>query len=424
MSLLIAVILVLLLGLVTLVSYTDRVYTEMGKFLSREFQENIEVFEQRVEPRLGFSRERAALAISVVKHLAMAAIAVLITYEAFRGVTEITSTEIMQVAVSLVLIIILCQHLLPFIFFSRTKGGWLVWFTPLLRVLLYLVSPITLLLGFGLSVVSLSKDYADPEPESPSEAVDALIEAGQEEGILEESDRDLIQSVVEFGDTTVREVMTPRPDIFAVPANMTIEKFTDLLRTHPYSRVPAYSGVLDNVVGIVFAHDVLQVPDVEAPTRTVAELMRPDVQFVPESKKVADQLREMQAANSHMAIVVDEYGNVAGVVTIEDLVEEIVGEIRDEHESKADIIREADNCYVVPGSMSVDRLDDLFGVRPEGHEATTVAGLVTELLGRIPQPGEVVQEDGLRFEVLESTDRLVERLRISSIQPMGSTQSA
>jgi putative hemolysin len=417
------IVFVVLLAILTLVSYVDRVYTEMGKFLSREFQENIEVFEERVEPRLGVSRERAALSMSVLKHTSMAAIAVLITYVVFQG-APVTANEITQVAISLVLIIIICQHLLPFIFFSRTKGEWIVTLAPLLRLLIYLVLPVTVVLGFSLSVAALSKDYADPEPERPSEAVDALIEAGREEGILEEGDRELIQSVVEFGDKTVREVMTPRPDIFAVPADTTIEKFTELLRTHPYSRVPVYAESLDSIIGIILSHDVLQVPDTEARLRTVKDLMRPDVQFVPEGKRVTEQLREMQSTNNHLAVVIDEYGGVAGVVTIEDLVEQIVGEIRDEHESKVDIVPDGENSYIVPGSMDVGRLEDLFGIRPEGHEATTVAGLVTELLGRIPKAGEAVQEDGLRFEVLNSTDRLVERLRITSMRPLSSKQSA
>jgi CBS domain containing-hemolysin-like protein len=419
----VAAVLVLLLALLTLVSYVDRVYTEMGKFLSREFQDNIEVFETQVEPRLGARRERAALSMSLLKHMSMAAIAVLVARMAFHGGAS-RADEVAGIAVSLVLIIILCQHLLPFIFFSRTAGRWIVPLAPMLRGLIYLALPVTTVLGFCLSVAALSKDYADAVPERPSEAVDALIEAGQEEGILEESDRELIQSVVEFGDKTVREVMTPRPDIFAVAAGTTIEQFTELLRANPYSRVPVYRGSLDNIVGIIFSHDVLQVADVEARTRTAGQLMRPEVQFVPESKRVTALLREMQSTNNHMAIVIDEYGGVAGVVTIEDLVEEIVGEIRDEHEGEADIVRESGNSYVVPGNMDVDRLDDLFRVRPEGHEATTVAGLVTELLGRIPRPGEVVQEDGLRFEVLKSTDRVVERLRIGLAQPIRSKQNA
>jgi CBS domain containing-hemolysin-like protein len=124
----------------------------------------------------------------------------------------------------------------------------------------------------------------------------------------------------------------------------------------------------------------------------------------------------MQKNNIRMAIVVDEYGGVAGLVTIEDLIEEIVGEIGDEHE-KAQIVREGEHSYIVPGNMDIDRLDELFGIRPEGKEATTIGGLVSELAGRIPQKGEVVEEDGLRFEILESTERKVERVRVKTVQP-------
>ena len=245
--------------------------------------------------------------------------------------------------------------------------------------------------------------------------MDALIEAGQEEGILEESDRELIQSVVEFGDKTVREVIKPRPEMFAVPADTTVEKLTDMLRTRPYSRVPVYEGSIDKIVGIVHARDLLQVTDTEASTRTVRELMSTDVRFVPESKRVSDLLREMQRDSIRMEIVVDEYGAVAGLVTIEDMVEEIVGEIREEREK--DVIRENDYSYIVPGSMDVDRLDELFGIRPEGHEATTVAGLVSEIAGRIPRAGEVITDDGLKFEILDSTDRKILRVRIDVAKP-------
>ncbi len=415
MSIAATIALVVLLFLLAMVSYADRLYAEMGKFLSREFQENIEAFEQKVEPRLGVNRERAALSMAVLTQMITAAIALLIGYMVFMDRAWRTS-EILQAVVSIVLIIIVFNRLLPFVFFTRTKGEWFAPFAPLLRLLIYVALPVTLVLGFCLSVAALAEEHPPEEPEHPSEAVDALIEAGQEEGILEESDRQLIQSVVEFGDKTVREVMTPRPEIIAVPVTATVEQFTELLRTKPYSRVPVYEGSIDNIKGIVFAHDVLQVPDAEAKTRTVGEMMKP-VDFVPETLQGSRLLRELQAENAHMAIVVDEYGGTAGVVTIEDLVEEIVGEIRDEHEAKADIVRESDSSYIVPGNMDVDRLDELFHVRPNGHEATTVAGLVSEIVGRIPGPGEVVEDDGLRFEILASTDRRIERLRISVAQP-------
>jgi len=415
MNFAIAIALLVLCGLLTLVSYVDRLYSEIGKFLSREFQDNIDAFEQSVEPRLKVSRERAALSVAVLSQLTTAAIALLLGFAVFReGVWRIE--EILQATLGLILIVIIFNRFLPFVFFMRTKGQWLARWVPVLHIVIYLALPATLVLGFLRSVASLTKEHSEEQPETQAEAVDALIEAGQEEGILDESNRDLIQSAVEFGEKTVREAMKPRPDIVAVPANTTVEHFVELLREKPYSRVPVFEGTIHNIKGIVYAQDVLQVPDTEARTRTVDTLMRKDVYFVPESKRGSDLLREMQKNNIRMAIVVDEYGGVAGLVTIEDLVEEIVGEIRDEHE-KAEIVRENDNSYVVAGNMDVDRLDELFGMRPEGKESATVAGLVSELAGRIPQKGEVVEEDGLRFEVLESTERRVKRVRISVVEP-------
>jgi CBS domain containing-hemolysin-like protein len=412
MSYAVAATIALLLGLLTLVSYVDRLYTEIGKFLSREFQDNIDVFEQKVEPRLGVSRRRASLSMAILVQLTMAAIAMLVGFTVFKDRTW-SVHEILQATASLVLIVIVCNRLLPFVFFSRTQGQWLARWTLVLRLLIYLVLPATLVLGFCQSVTALTKEHIEEQPENPTEAVDALIEAGQEEGILDEGDRDLIQSVVEFGGKTVREAMKPRPEMVAVPTNTTVEQFVELMRIKPFSRVPVYEGTIHNIKGIVSAQDVLQVPDTEARTRTVDSLMRTDVHFVPESKLGSDLLREMQKKNLKMAIVIDEYGGTAGLVTIEDLVEEIVGEIRDEHD-KADIVKEDDHSFIVPGSMDVDRLSELFGVRPEGREAATVAGLVSELAGRIPQKGEVVEEGGLLFEVLDSTERRVERVRITT----------
>jgi CBS domain containing-hemolysin-like protein len=415
MTLGIAATLFILLALLTLVSYVDRVYSEIGKFLSREFQANIDVFEKEVEPRLGVDRTRAALSMAVLAQLTTASIAMLVGFTVFRdGAWSVQ--EILQATLSLILIVILCNRFLPFVLFSRTQGRWLIRWTRLLQILIYIMLPVTLILGFLQSVAALTKEHAEEQPDSQAEAVDALIEAGQEEGILNEGNRDLIQSVVEFSEKTVREAMKPRPEIVAVPIDTTVEQFIELLRTKPFSRVPVFDGTIHNIKGIVYAQDVLQVPDTEARTRRVDSVMRRDVYFVPESKLGRDLLREMQNHNIRMAIVVDEYGGVAGLVTIEDLVEEIVGEIRDEHD-KAEVVRESDSSYVVRGNVDVDRLSELFGIRPEGKESSTVAGLVSELAGRIPQTGEVIEEDGLRFEVLESTGRRVERVRISVAQP-------
>jgi putative hemolysin len=405
----------LLCALLALVSYVEQLYTESGKFLAREFQENIEAFEKLVEPRLVSTSGRAFLAIAVLAQLSIAAIALLIGYLVFQD-QRWTWAEIAQASVGIILVIIVCNRLVPYVLFTRTRGVWLVRLVPLLRFLIYSMTLITVPLGFGLSVAALAKPHEPAEPEHPSEAVDALIEAGREEGILEESDRQLIQSVVEFGDKTVREVMTPRPDIFAVTADTTIEEFTVKLREKPHSRVPIYVSTIDNIIGMVLSHDLIQIPDDQAKTTPVRTLVR-QVIFVPETKKTAPLMREMQKENIHMAIAIDEYGAVAGLVTLEDLVEEIVGEIRDEHEQTVDIVRESEDAYVIQGNVDIGRLEDLFDLRLDPRDTATVAGLVSTLAGHIPHPGEVIEDDGLRFEVLESTDRKVQKVRVSRTQP-------
>ena len=416
----IAFLVLLLLSLLTLVSYVERVFTEAGKFLSREFQENIDSYEQLVEPRLHIGRGRVALAMAVLEQLTTAMFAMVVMYSVFLNRNS-SRTEIAQSVGIVIIAIVIFNRVVPFVLFSRTKGAWLARFTFLIRILVYLAFPLTLIISFCQSVAALARERGEPEPEHPSEAVDAFIEAGQEEGIIEESDRDLIQSVVEFGDKTVREVMKPRPEVFAVSSDITVEYLTEMLKARPYSRIPVYSGTIDHVVGIVNSHDVLQLTDAEAKVRTVSSIMKSDVHFTPETKRVSDLLREMQRDNVRLEVVIDEYGAVAGVVTIEDMVEEIVGEIRDEHD-KIEVVKESENTYVVPGNMDVDRLDDLFGLRLEDHEATTIGGLVSEIAGHIPHAGEVLEEEGLRFEVLESTDRKVNRVRVSPAQPSSEPQ--
>ena len=415
MNFAIAITLVILFGLLTLSSYVERVYAEIGKFLSREFQENIDCFEQQIEPRLKVSRSRAALSMAILTQFLMAAIAVVVAYAVFREGSW-SAEEVLEAVLGLILVVIVFNRFLPFVFFSRTKGVWLVRWSPVLRVLIYFVLPVTLVLGFLQSVTALTREHSDEQPETQAEAVDALIEAGQEEGILDANNRDLIQSVVQFSEKTVREAMKPRPEIVALPAEASVEQFVELLRTRPFSRIPVYEGSIDSIVGLAYAQDVLQIADAEAHTRTMRSLMRKDVYFVPETKLGSDLLREMQRHKVRMAIAIDEYGGVAGLVTIEDLVEEIVGEISDEHEM-AQIVRENETSYLVPGNMDVDRLEELLGVRPERRDAATVAGLVSELAGRIPQKGEIIEEDGLRLEVLQASNRRVERVRVSVTHP-------
>jgi putative hemolysin len=417
----IALAICVLLAVYTLASYVDRLYAEMGRFLAREFQENIDAWEQEIEPRFHLDRGLLQLCAALLVQLSFAAILLLLAHPLFAGPlahSQRPLAELAQLILAIVLIVVFFNRLLPFVFFTRTRGQWLTrWRFPL-RLLVYLVLPIAFALQFLLSIVSLSELLEENKAEDDAEAVEALIEAGQEEGILEESDRELVRSALEFGDKVVREVMTPRPQIFAVPGSLTLEQFTEMLSEHPCSRVPVFQGTLDQVTGIIFAHDLLLIADEAARTRTVASLQRP-ASFVPETKKVNALLREMQQEKQHMRLVIDEYGGVAGLVTIEDLLEEIVGSITDEHEENdelAQVVREPDGALVIPGSLELPRLEELLHEDveiPQDVDATTVAGLVSELAGRIPMAGEVVEQHGLRFEVLASTDRRIEKLRVS-----------
>ena len=420
MSIASALLIASLLVVLTFASYIDRLYSEMGKFLALEFQENIDVWEQRIEPRLGMNRDRIALSAAILMHLSLAFLTLIfgmLLFDRHGNASGPNAGEIAQVALGIVLVIVLFNRLLPYAFFTRTRGAWIVRWRGLLLLLLWFILPVTLFLQFLLSIAALAETHPAHPQTGQSEAVEALIEAGEEEGILEESDRELVRSAVEFGDKITREVMTPRPAMIAAPGTMTLEKFLELIRTHPFSRVPVYAESLDHVTGIAFAHDLLQIADADARTRTVASIQR-EVTFVPETKRVNELLREMQREKQHMSMVIDEYGGVAGLVTIEDLLEELVGAISDEHEQDdTAVVKEPGGAWVVPGDLEIGRLEELLGDAdlPQDVEATTAGGLVSETAGRIPQTGEVVEGFGLRFEIVASTDRRVNRLRISRV---------
>ncbi len=414
-------LLVLLAVVATLASYIDRVYSEYGKILSREVEENLDAWETLVEPHLGLSREHAALCAAVLEQLTLGIIA--LGFGAFLFIRPThpgmpTAAEIAQAILAVVLVVVFACQLIPSLLFNRTRGLWAARILWPIRLLLWLVTPVTVFIRFFFSVAALAEAPASPEEEAAVD-VEALIEAGEEEGILEQSDSDLVRSAVEFGDKLVREVMTPRPEIFAVPESTTLEHFLELLRQHNYSRVPVYSGSLDNITGLAFSHDLLQITDEEARTRTVSTILRPAA-FVPETKRGYELLREMQREKQHMRVVIDEYGGVSGLVTIEDLLEQIVGNIRDEHETDTPLEepqREPSGSWLVPGSFPADQLGDLIGEPvdlDESWEATTLGGLVSEIEGRIPKAGEVVQLSplDLRVEIVASTGRRIERLRL------------
>jgi CBS domain containing-hemolysin-like protein len=284
-----------------------------------------------------------------------------------------------------------------------------------LRGALILIWPLRAALDLAISVGRISEEELPSETRAQQNGVEALVEAAQEGGMLASDKAQLIEQVVEFSDKRVLEVMTPRPDIVAIPANATIEQMKRLLVETKVSRLVVYQQTLDDVVGIAHVQDLLQIPESEAKHRTVRELARPAL-FVPETKLGSDLLKEMRRRNQPMAVAIDEHGLVAGVVTVEDLVEEIVGEMgKEESHVAPDIVREGDGSVVLRGSVSVAKLQELFGIEfgdESDQAATTVAGLLNHVAGHVPRAGEQLQYGGLHFEVVEANQRKVLRLRV------------
>jgi len=400
-------------ALLAVFSYLDRIYRELGRVAVGRLHANLDVFEAEIEPRLGMDRRRAAITFNLLAHLWLVFVAVVTA----RGVLffVFSSAEALaQLLVFLTVEVLLAMHFIPYLLITRTSGRWLRHLMLPIRITVKLIWPLRAALEGLITLAHLSEDEPPNAAQAQQEGIEQLVEAAEEEGFLKRDQAELIEQVVEFSDKRVRDVMTPRPDVVAIPASHTIEQLRRLLVDTKFSRIPVYDGSLDEIIGIAFARDLLQVPDRELAWRTVREIMRPAL-FVPETKLGSQLLKDMQQRNQQMAIVIDEYGSVAGLVTVEDLIEEIVGEIGEEDRTPApDVVRESDGSLVMRGSVSLEKLQELFGIElppDRAEDATTVAGLLNSIAGHVPAPGEKYDFDGLRFEVLEANQRKVLRLR-------------
>ena len=312
--------------------------------------------------------------------------------------------------------ILVCEHIVPTLIVRRNPERVLEVLLPPFDIIARTVRPLT---------NALTQMIAEPRRQEHVEAIEtkpvpgiaAPAEGpGDEQGLIEEEGRKLLQSIVDFGDTLVREVMTPRPDMVAIAADVTLADLRALFREQEYSRIPVYVENLDNILGVVYVKDLIQlkgVPETATLQRDLAQLIRVAT-FVPETKRVADLLKEFQRKQAQIAIVVDEYGGTAGLATIEDLLEEIVGEIRDEYDVETEpVTEEPDGSFVFSGKVNFDAVRDRLSVEvePEGFE--TVGGYVLTRVGRVPAVGERFELDGMVVEVLEAERRRIHRVRFA-----------
>jgi putative hemolysin len=286
-------------------------------------------------------------------------------------------------------------------------------FGPIHGVLHFITFPLSEVLNlFKRMHEEIKENSNSDDVEATGEEIQAYLEIGENQGILQEEDTKLIQSVVEFGNTLVREVMTPRTKIIACEENATIAELRDTMVRHRHSRIPIFRGNMDHIVGIAYIRQLMAEYSKERESDPIAGLVNPAM-FVPDTKPVAKLLKELQERGDHTAIVIDEYGGVAGLVTIEDLVEEIVGEIRDEDEAKVSkIIEEGFRTFVLRGSTELCRLEELAGMKFENMNCATVAGLVMAYLGRVPARGESFDMEDLKVQILDADRRRVHWIRI------------
>ena len=404
--------LALLLGLTT---FVQLLYLESMRLRARELPA-LEFFRDTLEDRIGLKGDRGTLAFSLIKHSSM-----LLLGLAMFGIAAERAPSfwlaLLEASLFAWATMLVAAYIVPQLIYRKAGSRWLLPLLPLVRGMCLAVLPLTSLLAFLQSLTELNEPAGGENPEpSPEENIEALITAGAEEGLIEEEDRKLIHSVVTFGDKTVREVMTARPNIVAIAENRSLEDLRELVINEQFSRVPVYRESIDNIVGFVHVRDIFELEETERAQKTIRDLMRP-IPIVPESKAVADLLREMQEEGTHMVVVVNEYGDTAGLATLEDLVEEVFGEIRDEHEPEHDVAPDPDGGFVAAGSLDLDHLRDLVDFRPsEEPESTTVGGLVSEWMGRVPKTGETIEREGIRIEVLAANELRVDRVRIQKAE--------
>jgi putative hemolysin len=320
--------------------------------------------------------------------------------------------------------ILICEHVLPMLIARRDPERVLEVLLPPFDVAARFLQPLTN--SLVRLIVDARRDRqaaagGNSEAEEVRELAQTREDAAAADNLAERDERRLLRSIVDFGDTLVREVMTPRPDIVAIPEDATLEQLRGLFREQEYSRIPVYKENLDNILGVVFVKDLIRMEDPdEVGPQGLQPLLRPAA-FVPETKQVSELLKEFQRKQAQLAIVVDEYGGTAGLVTIEDLLEEIVGEIRDEYDVETEpVVDEGNGSFVFSGKVSFDEVRDRLDVEiePEGFE--TVGGYVLTRIGRVPAVGESFEIDGLIVEVLEAERRRIHRVRLRREAPVPS----
>ncbi|HXU39889.1 MAG TPA: hemolysin family protein [Blastocatellia bacterium] len=372
--------------------------------------------------RAGFLRElmehrrRFEMILVLGTQLSIAAIAILLT-DVF--IDTGLRAPLLLALVAVFAVVMLFRQLVPRLFTQNHPDDVFWTLLPPLEIFYrffsVFVAPLAALLN-RMRAEEPEAASAEDEAEEGKEEIQAFIDVGEEAGIIEESEGELIQSIIEFSETRVDKVMRPRPQIVAIEASATVADARQLMIESKHSRIPVYRDQIDTIEGIVYVRDLLALCDTEKMSMRVTGCMRP-AYFVPESKSVRELLEDMQKAKVQISIVIDEYGGVAGLVTLEDIIEEILGEIEDEDEGTpaVAIVQSEDGSYLIDGGTEIRKVELLYDKELEADDFTTVAGLIVNQLGHVPAVGETLDFKGLRLEVVDADSKHVNRVRLRLI---------
>lgn len=420
---------ILLLFVLSLLATVDMAFSQLTDVGLRRL---ISEAEEHPSTRSSFlrqvleNRQRFSFTLSAAIQIFLVAVAVLITSISLSLFSN-TRYVLGGLATGLVLAGVFRQ-LIPLLLSHRDPEATFLFLLPLIRpffrVMAFAADPFHSWFDRSRRKEQLQEVGDEEDDDDTADDIQALIDVGAAEGILEEEEGELIHSILEFGDTSVGEVMTPRPDIVALPTTASVREARDVIIESKYSRLPVYRDQIDNVEGFIYVRDLLQCWAEGQEPESIASLVRP-VYFVPETKAVADLLEEMQKAHVQLSMVIDEYGGVAGLVTVEDILEEIVGEIEDEDigGEEAEIVAGSEGVYEVLGSTEIGKIERLFDMEIEADDFTTIAGLVINESGKVPRSGEHLAFRGLEVEVLEADERRIGRLRVRRAAEGNGTES-
>ncbi len=409
-------IVVVLLALSAFFSSSESALFSLSRAVIERLGESVDPRAKRVAKLLAHPRRLLAsiLTGNTIVNTAAAAITALAAYELADTMGFNKNLAVMIEIVIVTIAILFLSELVPKLFALRDSEKWAIKSSFAVQLSTWILSPIALPLASLTAFLSQAFGIEKHSMLAMSEEeIHALVQVGHERGVLEAEERKMIHSIFEFGETIVREVMIPRIDMIAIGKDTTFEELTQIVVNCGHSRIPVYDEKVDNIIGIVYAKDLLAAAH-NPSEYNLAKHIRP-AYFVPEEKKIDDLLAEFQTEKIHIAIVVDEYGGTAGVVTMEDIIEEIVGEIQDEYDKEQPLLQQVDERTIVAdGRTSISDLNEKIGLEllPENEAYDTLAGFVFSQLGEVPEKGREFDYEGYKFIVEEVSNKRITRVRL------------